>query len=82
MTAVTVSIRLMDGGFHQYTTGPEILEELKSLQQRGFSGKPLIDNLITDDWGAPPTSVTISGTDTDGKNIVHSISYVEATPQY
>ena len=75
MTDVTVSIRLIDGGFHEYTTGPGILEELKSLQQRGFSGRLLIDSLITDDWGALPTSVTISRTDTDGSDVVHSISY-------
>jgi hypothetical protein len=75
MNEVTVSIRLIDGGFHEYTTGTAILEELRAFEQQGLSGRSLIDNLISDDWGAPPTSVTISGKDEDGKDFVQSISY-------
>lgn len=57
MSDIIVSIRLIDGGFDEYTTGPGVLEKLKSLQQRGFSGRLLIENLITGDWGAQTTSV-------------------------
>lgn len=75
MNTITVSIRLINGGFHEFTKGPEILQKFKSLQLEGYSGRPLIDNLITDDWGAPPVVVTISGTDENGNKVVHTIPY-------
>jgi hypothetical protein len=75
MNAIKVSIRLADGGFHEFTKGPEILKELKSLQLEGYSGRQLIDNLISDDWGAPPIVVTISGTAENGNKVVHTIPY-------
>jgi hypothetical protein len=37
------------------------LSELSSLQAQGFSGKELIQCLLTDDWAAPPLMVDISG---------------------
>lgn len=75
MSAIKVTIRLVDGGFQEFTKGPEILKELESLQREGFAGRQLINNLISDDWGAPPSVVTISGIDENGKKVTHTIAY-------
>lgn len=75
MNEVTISIRLIDGAFHEYKIGTAILEELRAFEQQGLSGKSLINNLISDNWGASPISVTISGKDEDGKDFVQSIFY-------
>lgn len=75
MSAITVTIRLVDGGFQEFTKGPEILKELESLQREGLAGRQLIDNLISDDWAAPPSFVSISGLDERGKKVTHTIAY-------
>jgi hypothetical protein len=61
MTTVLVKIHFANGDFQEFTKGPEFLSELSSLQAQGFSGKELIQCLLTDDWAAPPLMVDISG---------------------
>jgi len=55
----TVSISLVDGGLQEYTEDARFVARLKSLQQQGLEGRKLIESLISDDWAAPPRSVTV-----------------------
>lgn len=55
--------------------GVVIEASLKRLQAEGYSGRALIDALITDDWGAPPRFVEIVGKGADGKRISLRIPY-------
>ena len=75
MSTIKVSIRLVDGGLQEFAKGPEFLQRLRSLQSQGFTGKQLVHHLISDDWGAPPTVVEISGKDSEGKNFEIRIPY-------
>jgi hypothetical protein len=75
MSTIKVLIRSVDGGLQERDEGPTFLQKLHSLQSQGFTGKQLIHHLITDDWGAPPTVVEISGKDSDGKNFEILIPY-------
>jgi len=71
----TVKAHLADGGLQELTFGPELLQQLESLQKQGYTGKQLIDRLITDDWGPPPVFVEISGTTSDGRIVDVRIPY-------
>lgn len=75
MSTIKVSIRLVDGGLQEFDESPAFLQKLHSLQSQGFTGKQLIHHLITDDWGAPPTAVEVSGKDSDGKDFEIRIPY-------
>lgn len=75
MSTIKVSIRLVDGGLQEYDESQFFLQKMHSLQSQGFKGKQLIHYLITDDWGAPPTVVKISGKDSDGKSFEVRIPY-------
>jgi hypothetical protein len=47
-----------------------------SLQDFDYdTGKELIHGLISDDWAAPPTFLTITATTADGKRVRISIPY-------
>jgi hypothetical protein len=75
MSTIKISIRLVDGGLQEFPESSEFLHKLRSLQSQGLTGKQLIHRLISDDWGAPPTVVEISGKDSDGKNFEIRIPY-------
>lgn len=75
MITIKVSIRLVDGGLQEFDESPVFLQKLRSLQSQGFTGMQLVHHLITDDWGAPPTVVEISGKDLDGNNFEIRIPY-------
>ena len=75
MNTIKVSIRLADGGLQEFKRGSDFLQELRSLQSQGFSGKQLVHRLLTDDWGAPPTVIEISGKNSEGKNFEIRIPY-------
>lgn len=72
---ITVSIRLVDGGFIKYVADEEFLSRLKALERQGLTGKALVNQLISDDWAAPPLTVQIFGTDQDGRSVDISIPY-------
>jgi len=54
---------------------PDFIKHLEKLLQMGFEGKELIDTLITDDWGAPPLTVKLEGTNSKSENINLSVPY-------
>jgi hypothetical protein len=61
---VGVEARLVDGGSLSLDTssGLAILQALSSGRLAGdyFTGRQIIDSLVTDDWGPPPTGLRIS----------------------
>ena len=73
--AVRVAISFADGSYDEWTEGSELLDRLGALQARGVAGKTLIDQLLTDDWGAPPTRVVVTGTDAAGQPFEHTLAY-------
>jgi hypothetical protein len=60
MSTVNVKAHLINGGLLEWQMGPEFLEKLDRLRRNGLEGKRLINELLTDDWGAPPTVVVIT----------------------
>jgi hypothetical protein len=72
---IQVSIRLIDGSLDEYSESDEFISTLHSLQDQGYTGKLLIHQLITDDWGAPPIVVDISGVTSTGINVKVKIPY-------
>jgi hypothetical protein len=66
-----VTARLVDGGILDFEGGPALLDRLRRLQAEGYSGKRLIHEWLTDDWGAPPNVVEI----TDNGNVIERIPY-------
>jgi len=75
MSKITVSIFLVDGGLQEYEENMDFLHTLRSLQSRGISGKQLVNELISDDWGALPRRVEISGEDAQGSRLDIRIPY-------
>lgn len=73
--AMTVEARLVDGGLLTYDTTPKLWRRLLELEAKGLAGKALIHELLPDDWGPPPVSVTISGRSDDGKKVSRYIPY-------
>lgn len=72
---ITISIRFVNGSMQEYTENDFFIGELRKLENQGYRGKSLINILISDDWGAPPTSVNIKGKLADGSVINESIRY-------
>lgn len=57
---VKIEIYSVDGSYQSYEENDSILSELEELEQNGYSGKQLLDRLITDDWGVPPQGVVFT----------------------
>lgn len=70
-----VSAKLVDGGLLEYHIDAGVVERLRKLERAGYEGKQLINKLLTDDWGAPPVTVTISGADPGGKFVRVVLEY-------
>lgn len=75
MSKLWVSARLVDGGLYEFEAEAELLVRLQQLQAEGIAGKQLIHRLITDDWGAPPTFIDITGSAPDGSVVDVRIPY-------
>jgi hypothetical protein len=67
---VTVVVRFVDGGMQEFH-GEHYLAIYKSLVGDGYTGKLLIQKLLTDDWAAPPLFATIR----DGDATLATIPY-------
>ena len=75
MGTVTVTARLVDGSIEPFEFDADFLTQLSELQAQGLTGKRLIHALITDDWGAPPLYVEISGTTSAGEQVNLKLHY-------
>lgn len=70
-----VSASLVNGGLQESDEADSIIEQLSSLRREGYEGRALVNELITDDWGAPPVGVRITGTLEDGTIVDEYIPY-------
>ncbi len=70
-----VQVWFVNGDYQEYQEDHKFVERLLALQRDGYKGKNLIENLITDDWGPPPSTVIISGTSNSGIEVNLSILY-------
>ncbi len=68
-------MRLADGAYHEFAGDEALYQRLLSLQNDGFRGKELIDRLLSGEWAAEPTVVTVHGTDASGRVFRHLINY-------
>lgn len=70
-----VQVNTVDGGVQDWTESDSILDKLARLRSDGLEGRDLVHALLTDDWGAPPQGVSITGTTDDGRVINEYIPY-------
>lgn len=49
--------------------------KLRRLEAEGYEGRELINELLTDDWGAPPRFIELIGKDAVGQPLRHVIHY-------
>jgi hypothetical protein len=70
---VRVSVSAIDGSLQEWDEADDIVTRLLVLQRDGLRGRALVDQLITDDWAAPPLTVKISGTTLTGVVVCHVI---------
>jgi hypothetical protein len=73
--AIKALIRHIDGSASNLTIDDADLDRLARLESSGLAGKELIDAWVTDDWGAPPTDVTIRGMTSQGRNVDRVLYY-------
>jgi hypothetical protein len=71
MGTLTVIARLRNNDVMERPGPPDLLLRIEQLQARGFEGKRLIHEALTDDWGVPPIGVDIM----DGDRLVLRIPY-------
>ncbi len=72
---IKVSIHLINGDLQELLENDNFISRLDTLQRQGYKGKVLVNELITDDWGAPPVYVQITGTTSGGAEINVRIPY-------
>lgn len=73
--AVKVSANLVDGGLLEYFQPQSLIERYDLLRSEGYQGNDLVHELLTDDWGAPPSVVGLEGQRSDGTTFRVSIPY-------
>ena len=66
MTSIKVTVSTVDGGLMEWNEDTSIVSRLNRLRNDGYQGRALVDALITDDWGPPPSHVRLSGKLDDG----------------
>jgi hypothetical protein len=72
---IRVSVHAVDGSLQEWDAPDAIVKRLRELRGDGLRGRSLIHGLLTDDWAAPPSTVTISGTLGTGEHVRYAISY-------
>lgn len=72
---VKVTVYFVDGSLQDFDEPSSIIDQLEELRDEGLTGKRLIHALFTDDWGPPPSGITITGTLDDGSSVNESIPY-------
>lgn len=69
------SISFVNGSYQEFEESDSIFVKLKTLQKSGLEGKALVHELLTDDWGAPPVIVKLTGVLEDGTIVDENIGY-------
>jgi hypothetical protein len=75
MASLKVVARLVDGGEQDLYAPPDLLRKLAAFEKQGLTGKHLVHALFTDDWGAPPQMIVITGSDSSGRRIHRVLEY-------
>lgn len=70
---LTATARLKDGGLQP--CGRVSLDRLRALERDGLRGRSLVHALTTDDWGAPPLFLELTGLDENGQPLRVVIPY-------
>lgn len=70
-----ISVYLVNGGMQEWKESNSFHQKLLLLQKRGLSGKQLIHELLTDDWGVPPSTIKIQGKLSSGLSVDESLFY-------
>lgn len=75
MDQISYLVTRVDGSQQLIEGDPRDLQLFRDLTAQGYTGRRLLDELITDDWGAPPAYVIISTRPADGAPASISIRY-------
>ena len=67
MPRVTVTVEFVDGSRSEAQYGPALMGRYSELLAQGLDGRRLVSELLSDDWGPPPTSVTLAEIGADAK---------------
>jgi hypothetical protein len=60
MYAISYLVQHVDGSQQEIHGTAEDAAQFAKLTEQGFTGKALLDALITDDWAVPPSFVVIT----------------------
>lgn len=72
---IKVTVPLVDGSLMEWEQEDSLYDKYLEFFGCGYEGKALIHQFLTDDWGAPPTSVRLTGRLKDGQVIDVKIPY-------
>jgi hypothetical protein len=72
---IRVSVHAVDGSLQEWYAPDDVVDRLRTLQREGVRGRELIHKLLTDDWGVPPSTITISGTLQTGERVHFALAY-------
>jgi hypothetical protein len=75
MDRISYLVNRVDGSQQLIEGDPSDLRRFQELTAQGYTGRRLLDELITDDWGAPPAYVIISTHPDGGAPASISIRY-------
>jgi hypothetical protein len=72
---IKISVPGVDGSSQDWTETDGVYSRYLKLRSSGYKGKSLVHELLTDDWGAPPVGVRLTGTLEDGTPVDEYIPY-------
>ncbi|MFT5659615.1 MAG: hypothetical protein ACI9TV_000237 [Sulfurimonas sp.] len=72
---IKIEVRYVNGDMSEFEENDSFISNLRNLESKGLVGKALIDSLITDDWGVPPSGIIIKGKRSNGAVIKEVINY-------
>jgi len=70
---IKISASLVDGSAQDWTDSDAIYHRYIEFRDQGYEGRELVDRFLTDDWGAPPLNIELTGTLDDGTVIKEHI---------
>jgi hypothetical protein len=72
---IKVAIHFVDGGYDERQFDDRFVIRLRELRRDEQSEREIIDDLLGDDWAAPPSYVTVTGVLRGGDVVQESLSY-------
>jgi hypothetical protein len=74
--SIKVEVWFVDGGYMDWVQPATLVARYHDLVGRGLEGKALVHQLLTDDWGPPPTRIRLTGRDAAQNAVDISIPYI------